>query len=311
MSALRVGLVDLDTSHPGSFVPLLRKMGHEVTTVYDSPFSVNPAGFAEEFSREHDIAGVSDSLEQMAEQVDVVFIHSCNWDVHVSHAQPFVEAGKAVFIDKPMAGKVRDLNQLIDWSRQGARITGGSSLGYCPEVIDWLQANDPKKDWVYGFAGCGVDDYNYGIHAYSMLHGLLGPGIASSRYLGEGGQKQVEVIWDDGRRGTVSVGKTSGYLPFHATVVTQTKVEHIKVDNSRLYGAMLKQIMPYLAGETSASLSLEKLAEVERAAIAAQLSKEQGGKVVTLDEIPDEYAAYDGEAFARFYKTLKFPEASK
>lgn len=310
MKSLRIGLVDLDTSHPGSFVPLLRKMGHEITTVYDTPYSVNPSGFAEVFAREHAIAGVSDSLQDMAEQVDAVFIHSCNWDVHVLHAAPFIEAGKAVFIDKPMTGNVRDLNQMIEWSRQGATITGGSSLRYCPEVIDWVKENHSKEDWVYGVAGCGVDDYNYGIHAYTMLHGLLGSGIASSRFLSEGGQKQVELVWRDGRRGTVSVGKTSGYLPFYATLVTQTKVEHIQVDNSRLYEAMLDNIMPYIAGEAEAPLSFEELAEVERAAIAAQLSKEQGGAMIPLAEISEDYQAYDGAAFARFYKKLKFPEAS-
>ncbi|MDF2716808.1 MAG: hypothetical protein K0R28_3733, partial [Paenibacillus sp.] len=296
MKSLRIGLVDLDTSHPVSFIPVLREMGHEVAAVYDGGV-INPEGFAEKFAQDHGIPNVCATVEDMVGLVDVALIHSCDWDLHIERARPFVEAGKAVFIDKPLAGNVRDLRQIVEWVKGGARITGGSSLRVCVEVQEYNALGVPKEDWVYALAGCAVDEFNYGIHAYSMLHGLMGPGVRHARYLGTGGgQRQMELTWDDGRRGIVSVGKTAGYLPFYANVVTQKRVDYIKVDNGKLYRALLETILPYLAGEAPAPIAIEQLIEVELSAIAAKLSFEQEGAAVSLNEIPDDYAGYDGAA---------------
>ncbi|PYI50810.1 Gfo/Idh/MocA family protein [Paenibacillus flagellatus] len=310
MKRLRIGLVDLDTSHPGSFVPILRSMGHDVAAVYDGG-TIYPEGYAAAFAKEHGIPRVCASVEEMAGLVDAALIHSCDWDLHVGRARPFVEAGKAVFLDKPLAGNVRDLRQIERWAEEGATITGGSSLRYCAEVRDWLALDVPREEWVYALAGCAVDEFNYGIHAYSMLHGLMGPGVRTARHLGAGGgQDQFELTWEDGRRGVVSVGRTSGYLPFYAQIVTQKRADAIKVDNGKLYAALLEAVMPYLAGEAPAPVPIGQLAETERAAIAAKLSAERGGLPVALGDIPDDYAGYDGAAFARSYKKLKFPAAA-
>ncbi|GBF72494.1 hypothetical protein PA598K_00749 [Paenibacillus sp. 598K] len=303
MKRLRVGLVDLDTSHPGSFVPLLRELGHEVTGVFDSG-TVYEAGYAAAFAREHGIEAVCDTLEELADRVDAVFIHSCDWELHVRHAEAFVAAGVAVFVDKPMAGSVQDLRRMTDWTRQGAILTGGSALRYCREVQAWSARGIPAEDWVYGLAGCAVDEFNYGIHAYTLLHGLMGSGIASVRHLGERAQRQIELTWKDGRTGMISIGRTAGYLPFYATLVTHKQVEHWQVDNTLLYRALLEAVLPYLAGEAPAPVAFEELVEVEYAALAARRSAELGGRVVSLDELPSDYAGYEGPAFARYYQAL-------
>lgn len=306
MKSLRIGLVDLDTSHPGSFVPLIRSLGHEVTAVFDSG-TVYPPGYADTFAREHRIDAACRSIEELTDRVDAVFIHSCNWDLHVRHAESFVEAGKAVFLDKPMAGNSGDLRKMIDWAKRGAVITGGSALRYCSEVSEWRERKIAAEDWVYGLIGCAVDEFNYGVHAYAMLHGMLGPGIESVRDLGGKVQRQIELTWKDGRRGVVSIGKTAGYLPFYATIVTQKQVEHIQVDNGRLYQALLETVLPYLAGEAPAPLPFDELAEAEMAAIAAKLSADRGGAPIRLEEIPSDFAGYDGAAFSKYYKSLIFP----
>src|SRR5690606_9657417 len=107
------------------------------------------------------------SLEEMATEVDCAIIHSCDWDTHVDKARPFVKRGKSVLIDKPLAGNRHDLAQLQHWHMQGARIAGGSSLMFCAEVAAWLaQPADERGTPHTVFCGCGVDEFNYGIHAY-------------------------------------------------------------------------------------------------------------------------------------------------
>lgn len=54
---MKIGLVDLDTSHAVAWPPLLREMGHEVAGVYDSG-AVHPPTYAAQFAREHGIARV-------------------------------------------------------------------------------------------------------------------------------------------------------------------------------------------------------------------------------------------------------------
>lgn len=303
MTGLRIGMVDLDTSHPGSFLPILREMGHEVVAVFDSG-TIYPEGYAAEFAEKHHINNVCTSLEEMIPLIDLAIIHSCNWDVHIERARPFIEANKAVLIDKPLAGSLQDLQQIVTWSKEGARLAGGSSLLYCREVMQWKEENN-AADWVYGMVGCGVDEFNYGIHAYSMLSALVGPGIQSVRHLGQNVQDQYEVQWADGRRAVLSVGKNDKYLPFYATTVTRDQMSHIVVENRHLYRSILEHTLPYLAGEAPAPLSVEDWIEPELAAIAGYFSREQEGRVIQLKDISNESASYDGAHFAEGYRKQK------
>src|SRR4051794_5714526 len=115
---MRIGLVDLDTSHPAAWVPILRELGHEMVGVFDGG-AVHPPGYAEKFAADRAIPDVFASVSDMVERVDCAILHSCDWDTHVRNARPFVNAGKAVLVDKPIAGSVRDLHQLRDWARGG------------------------------------------------------------------------------------------------------------------------------------------------------------------------------------------------
>ena len=52
-----------------------------------------------------------------------------------------------------------------------------------------------------GAGGCAVDDFNYGIHAYSFVSELMGPGIQSVRHLGKSVQRRLEIRWRNGPTG--------------------------------------------------------------------------------------------------------------
>ncbi len=301
MQALRIGIVDLDTSHPGNWVPIIKEMGHEVVAVFDGG-TVHEEGYAAQFAEKHEIPNVYESLEAMAQHVDAAIIHSVNWDLHVERASPFVEAGKAILLDKPMAGSMRDVRQLLEWERRGVRIIGGSSLSVCEEAREWHRQHDPNDRIVTVLAGCSVDEFNYGIHAFALMQAIMGPGIESVRSAGVHLQHQLELIWQDGRKGFVSVGTTKGYLPFYATIVTEITIKHLQVDNSRLYRSLLEASLPYLAGEAEPFLPLSRLLEVELAAIAARISLLSGGQQVALKQLSDEDTGYDGAAFATQYR---------
>jgi hypothetical protein len=303
---MKIGVVDLDTSHPANWIPIERDLGHEVVGVWDGG-SVHPVEYVRDFAKEHEIATVYDSLEQMAGEVDCAIIHGCNWDTHVAKARPFVEADKGVLMDKPLAGNARDLKQFCRWADDGARITGGSSVRFCYGVQKWLaQPIDERGTPNTVICGCGVDEFNYGIHAYAMLSGIMGPGIESVCHLGCGTQRRIQVKWSDNRMGLLVVGKVEQWLPFHATVATDRSVAQFDA-GADLYKALLEKVLPYLAGEADGPpVPMEHLVEPELAAVAARRSWLEGNREVELSELGEDDEGYDGKVFAEGYRKERY-----
>jgi len=289
-------------------VPIIRQMSEEgivdveIVAAWDSG-ETRPEGFAAEFCREHGIPVPARQLTDLVDLVDGVIVHTANWDRHMEQALPFVEAGKGVLIDKPIAGNLKDANLFLDWMKEGKRITGGSSLRFCKEVADFLALPVDERGSVHtAYAAIGVDDMNYGIHAYSILSGLMGPGIQSVRYLGSSRQKQLMLRWEDGRVALLTVGK-SAWLPFNITAVTDKNVYQLAVDNTRIYRSLLEAELPYLTGKCDdRPLAVGEILEPELAAIAARRSWLDGGQTVHLTDLRLDDPGYDGTQFATEYR---------
>jgi hypothetical protein len=306
---VKIGIVDLDTSHPAAWIPIERELGHEIVGVWDGG-SVHPAGYAGQFAKEHGVPRVYSALADMPADVDCAVIHSCDWDTHLTKARPFLEAGKAVLLDKPMAGNAADIAELQRLTAAGARITGGSSLRFCNEVTAFLAAPEKERGVPHTvFCGCGVDEFNYGIHAYSMLSGILGAGVANVRHLAGKAQRHVQITWADGRVGVIAIGKTEAWLPFYATVVTERAVHQFTADTRDLYRGLLGVALPYLAGSRPAPVAMGDLVECELCALAAKLSWEEGDREVTLAEARGSTVSYKGAEFAVGYRQQRYPDA--
>lgn len=306
--AMNIGLVDLDTSHPEAWLPIERELGAQVAGVWDGG-SVHPAGYAQQFAQKHGIGRVFESVEQMAEVVDGAIIHSCDWDTHVAKARPFVERGKWVLVDKPLAGNLGDLRQMQRWAAGGARIFGGSSLRFCHELAQWQALPAGERGTVHtALCGCAVDVFNYGIHAYSLLSAAMGAGAVRVRHLGAGVQERIEVQWADGRTGWLVIGEQSGgWMPFYATLVTNRGATFLQPDTKLLYREFLTAVLPWLSGKAEQPpCAFDVLVEPELIALAALQSRNSGGAWVALDAI-SETTRYDGASFAEGYRRQRYP----
>ena len=307
---MKIGFVDLDTSHPGRYLPILRGMGYDVIGVYDAG-DVHPAGYAADFARQHSVSHVFQSLEEMAERVDVAFVMGCNWDHHVERSRPFVECGKAVFLDKPIAGRSSDLATLRQWVDSGARLTGGSGLRYVEETADFLAMKIEERGQLHTlFCGCAVDEFNYGIHAFSHALGYLTSPIRAVRFLGHGGQRLAEIVCENKSRALVCFGSQTAYLPFHASLVTDRKVFHTIVDNTRIYDSAMAAVMPYLEGVAKEPpIAFSKLIEAEKCALLALASERADGAWMEMDIALDDSVSFDGERFCSSYRLSRYPGA--
>jgi hypothetical protein len=305
--SFKLGLVGLCTSHPENWVPIIREMNEvgtvdvEIVCAWDSG-ETRPAGFAYEFCEKFDIPNVVENLEDMVDMVDGIILHTTNWDKHIEQARPFVEADKAVLVDKPIVGNMRDANIFLDWMKQGKRVTGGSSLRFAKEVRDWLAKPVEERGEVHtAYSAIGVDDFNYGIHAYSILSCLMGPGIQSVQFICESKQKNILIRWNDGRVAFLTVGKSS-WLPFCVTAVTDKNIFMTSTDNSIIYKSLLEAQLPYLTGKTDdLPLGIDEILEPELAAMAARVSWMNNGQKVFLTDLQQDMEGYDGDQFAREY----------
>ena len=83
------------------------------------------------------IPHVVNQPEDVIGHVDAVFISTDDGYDHVRRARPFVEAGLPVFIDKPLAISIQDLQTFIDWEKGGAPILSSSGARYHPGLDKW------------------------------------------------------------------------------------------------------------------------------------------------------------------------------
>ena len=306
--AFKLGLVGLCTSHPGNWVPIIRDMTRnnivdvEIVAAWDSA-ETRPAGFAAEFCGKFNIPHAVGTYQEMIDMVDGIILHTTNWDRHIEQARPFIDAGKAVLVDKPIVGNMQDANTFLDWMKQGKRVTGGSGLRFNKEVGEFLAIPVVQRGEVHtAYAAIGVDDFNYGIHTYAIVSSLMGDGIQSVQYLGGSKQKQLMLTWNDGRIVLMTVGRLAR-LPFNITVVTDKNIRQIIVDNSRIYHSLLMATLPYLTGKTDQPpLNIAAILEPELAAIAARVSWLNNGQKVFLTDLRHDDPGYDGTQFTREYR---------
>lgn len=299
---VRIGLVDLDTSHPASWLPILRRRSDvRIAAVCDGQ-AVHDPGYAAEFAQQRDIDRAVESPEAMVDYVDAAIIHSCNWDLHLERAEPFIQAGKPVFLDKPIAGNMRDIRSLQRLAAQGADIIGGSSLRFANEVTEFAEKH-PADEICTLFATCPNDEFNYGIHGYEMVLGAMGGGIESVRRLGGADPFRIQLSFEDGRQAFLQLKSPAGGFFFAAS--TRQSVESVTVAGGiELYAPLIDRIVDHFAGVRPYPLAIDAMLEPCLAALAALRSLESG-EPVRLEDLCDQDLGYDGAQFAAEYRRLR------
>ncbi|MBT4275714.1 MAG: Gfo/Idh/MocA family oxidoreductase, partial [Verrucomicrobia bacterium] len=122
---LRLGMIGLDTSHVIAFTRILDDTsnadhvpGGKVIAAYkggsdDVESSYTRVDrFTEQLKNEFGVE-ILDSIESLCEKVDAVLLESVDGRPHLEQAQIVIKAGKPLFIDKPMAGSLRDVIQIF------------------------------------------------------------------------------------------------------------------------------------------------------------------------------------------------------
>lgn len=305
---VRIGVVNIDTSHPKAFAQIFAANGKAVYVgIYNDSFRGDDevAGFM----RTAGILARYDSVAELAKNVDVGFVQGCDWDTHLAYAQPFIDAGKPVFIDKPVVGSMRDVQRLRQLDRNGAMILGSSCMRYAPQITAFLALPPEERGEIVSLhSTCGVDEFNYAIHAVEAIGGVAGTGAVSCAYVGGGKVGAIRgetyaVQFSNGVAATYSLT----YGQWQKSVVTVMTSKRTYVLEPAGYDAMLDLVIGSVVGGRRLTASVDALAESILIMLAGRISREQGGGAVKLSEIPLDDTGFDGAAFKAGYAAAAKP----
>ncbi len=295
---IRLGMVDLCTSHPGSWIKVIDEMADvEVAAVHDSG-GVRPDGYAEEFARDSGVETVTGTIEEMVELVDAAIVHSANWDLHLPHALPFIEAGVPTLIDKPMVGNLQDLHELLRLeAKHGTLIMGGSSVRYAAEVQELASLRDDMGEIGVCWCEGRGDFFNYGIHTIEMFQGVFGAGVIAVEHVGDNGPMDVlRADYADGTPVFFALGSIAN--PWFISIAASNGVYPRTLTAGDNYRRLIEAFVEAVrTGEPP--ISLEDNLEAVKVALAARVSRRER-TICYLEDLGND-ERFDGDAFAEEY----------
>jgi predicted dehydrogenase len=294
---LRLGIVGTDTSHVPAFTKLLNGdpgepdhvPGARVVAAYkggskDIAESVNRVEqFAEQIHTRYGVEIVPD-IGTLLSKVDGVLLTSIDGRVHLAQARPAIAAHKPLFIDKPLAATLEDAREIARLAREaGVAWFSSSSLRF-GDIGAAMKFPDMTGAITWGPGPFEPHHYLelswYAVHPIELLYTIMGRGCESvTRTAGQ----NVDVMvgrWKDGRVGTVNAIRPYsdyGALVFRGREVVES---HPKAGGSD-YRALVVEMMKFFqTGQPP--VANEETLEMFAFMDAAQRSKEQGGKAVSL-----------------------------
>lgn len=297
-SPVRIGMIGLDTSHVIAFARIFNNpqavgilADFKVVAGYpggtDIPDSRDRVqGFTEQL-REMGIE-IVDSIPALIDKVDVILLESVDGRIHLQEAIPVIEAGKPLFIDKPLAGSLVDAIAIFDLARQhNVPCFSSSSLRYCPGIQE-LKGNERLGEikgaatWFPCTYQTGTPDmFFYGIHGIEALYALMGTGCETVARVQAEDADIITGVWQGGRVGTfrgIRRNKAKfGAVAFGSKGIAQS-------DNGGGHEELCREIGKFFK-TGQAPVSSEETIELFTFMEAADESKRQAGVPVALKDV--------------------------
>jgi hypothetical protein len=293
---LRLGIIGTDTSHAVAFAKLFNDTndpqhipGGRVVAAYkggspDNIFSAKYVNVYAEQIRTNSGVRLVDSIPVLCEQVDAVLLLSVDGRPHLEQIRPVLAARKPVFIDKPMAGSLRDVVEIFRLAKAaGVPVFSASALRFASNTVAARAGAIGSLTNVLTTGPCEIEPHHpdlfwYGVHGTESLFTLLGPGCATvQRRQTPAGKIAVTGLWANGAKGTFqedpkfggSAEGTKGVMP---------------VGSFDGYVPLAREIMKFFQIGVS-PVPPQETVEIFAFMEAADESKRQGGQSVSLPKL--------------------------
>lgn len=300
---LRVGLIDIDTTHPWAIANYVNATGRARVVAITDGGATWPRAHVEEFARRlGGGARVYDRADQFMDEVDAALLCGTRYDLRLEQAIPWLDAGKTVYLDKPAVGNVRDVRVLERYVREGARILAGSSLVWCTELeAVWrrVSVGTPAGVIVVGWRSL----FEYGLHCTDVGLSLLQSRPRRVRWGVFGPTECVWVELANGQELAFHVGLEGG--PWQVTALTPWGCDTVTLNLGAFRGSHydgLAQAFVELAATGRTSVPPQWHLEGIKLLIAAKRSRDEE-RAVDLDELK-EHDGFDGKEYAEHYRQI-------
>lgn len=293
---LRLGMIGLDTGHVISFTRILHDPGARdhvpgarvVAAYKESSPDIESAwsrveGYTERLQQEFGVT-LYDSIEEMVKHVDAVLIESVDGRPHLEQARKVIQAGKPVYIEKPLGASLKDGMEIFALAkRHRVPVFTSSALRFAQGTQEVRQGSvgrvlEAETHSPAHLEPHHIDLFWYGIHGVESLFTVMGTGIESvTRKSSPPDAIVVEGRWKGGRTGTFREGKGYG----GRAVGEKGEAEVGQYDGYAPLVAAIVKFFQTGASPVPQQETLEILAFME----ADALSKERGGRPVKISEV--------------------------
>jgi hypothetical protein len=290
---LRIGIIGCDTSHVVAFTETLNNpeakghvAGGKVVAAYkggsaDIPSSIKTVdGYSKTLQEKYGVK-FYDSIEAMCKDVDAVLLESVDGRPHLEQVKPVLQAGKPVFIDKPMAASLKDVKEIFRLAKEAkVPVFSSSSLRFAKDTQAVHNGSIGKVSYAETYGPCELDPHHpdlfwYGVHGVESLYTIMGTGCQTvQRQTTPDGKIEVVGMWSGGRKGVFREDKG-----FHGLAKGE-KGEAV-AGSFDGYQPLVVAIMKFLQTGV-APVQPEETIEIIAFMEAADASKKQGGAPVKI-----------------------------
>jgi hypothetical protein len=290
-----VGIIGCDTSHVTAFTETLNNpdaKGHvdgaKVVAAYkggsqDLPASANRVEEYARILKEKYGVKFYDSIEELCTNVDAVLLESVDGRPHLDQLKPVLKARKPVFIDKPMAGSLRDVIQMFRLAEQ-AKVPMFSSSALRFATNTQAACRHPGLPLSAETSSpCEIEPHHpdlfwYGIHGVEALYAVMRPGCETvQRAQTSDGRIEVKGSWKGRRSGTYRADKSyHGFARFDDL--------QLPIGSFDGYAPLLREIVKFFQTGV-APVKPEETIEIFAFMEAADESKNDNGARVSVKEV--------------------------
>jgi hypothetical protein len=296
---LRIGIIGLDTSHVTAFTKLLNDPadknhvpGGKVVAAFkggspdiESSWS-RVEGYTRQLQTNFGVA-IVDSIEALCGQVDAVMLESVDGRPHLEQARPVIRARKPLFIDKPVAGSLRDAIEIYRLAREHkVPVFSSSSYRYYDSLVTVKNTDVGEIRSVISYGPAHLEPHHpdlfwYGVHPTEALFTILGTGCETVVRTPTLDTDVVSGVWTGGRIGTLHALR-KGPTP-HKVIVFGTKAV-AEQQGSGDYAPLVREVIRFFQTGV-APVSPEETLELFAFMEAADESKRLGGQPVKIKEV--------------------------
>ena len=293
---IRIGMIGLDTSHVVAFTETInnpKAKGHvpgaKVIAAFKggSPDIESSAsrvdGYTKTLQEKYGVE-ICDTIEELCTKVEAVMIESVDGRPHLEQARKVIAAGKILYLDKPMAGSLKDVLEIFRLAEEAkVPVFSSSSLRYGKATQAVRNGSIGKVEVARTTSPASIEKHHpdlfwYGVHGCEALFTVMGRGCESVvRSTTEEGKIVVTGIWKGNRTGIFLEGK--GY-----SGIAKGEKGEAKVGSFDGYQPLVAEVVKFFKTRkppVSAGETIELFAFME----AADESKRQNGKAVLIADV--------------------------